>query len=424
MKKLAVFLVSTFFAYSAMSQDFSKYFSEGSLRFDYYHTGNSSMEMMSNDEILHEPYWGGSKVNLIDTFDYGNYKFEVYDSLSNTLVYSRGFSSLFAEWRYTPEAKIINRSFSESVIFPFPKNTVKVAFFNRQKNQLWNKQYEVYINPMTEFISNKLKIDSKNFKIHGENLPSKALDIVLLSEGYNQTEMQKFMKDAQRFRDYLINCQPFSSMSDNINIWVVPVVSEESGTDLPGKNVWKNTVFDSHFYTFGTERYLNTVNNKQLRNAAANAPYDQIYILVNSDKYGGAGIYNYYSICTADDKYSDFVFTHEFGHAMAGLGDEYYTSDVSVEDFYELKSEPWEPNLTTLVNFDKKWKSMVNDSISIPTPPETKFKNVVGAFEGGGYVEKGVYRPVFDCSMKSVIYNKFCPVCTKAIINMINFYSK
>ena len=204
----------------------------------------------------------------------------------------------------------------------------------------------------------------------------------------------------------------------------MPAASKQSGTDLPGKDIWKNTLFDSHFYTFGTERYLNTVNNKQVRDVAANAPYDQIYILVNSSKYGGAGIYNYYSICTADDKNSNFVFTHEFGHAFAGLGDEYYTSDVSVEDFYDLKSEPWEPNLTTLVGFDKKWKALVEEGTPIPTPATKEFKNKTGVFEGGGYVEKGVYRPALDCSMKSVKYDYFCEVCTRAIIQMVEFYAK
>jgi hypothetical protein len=408
---------------AAFTQSFDKYFTEGSLRFDYYRTGNDKTEIMSNDEIYKEPYWGGSHINLLDTFDYGNYKFEVYDSISGIMIYSRGYSSLFKEWRYTPEAKKLNRSFSETVIFPFPRKTVKLVFYKRKRNQSWEKQYVTYVNPKDYNIIEQQNMKLRSFKIHGSRSPEKALDIVLLSEGYTATQMQKFMDDANRFKDYLLKCSPFDEVAGKINIWVVPVESAESGTDLPGKNIWRNTVFDSHFYTFGTERYLNTTNNKKVRDAAANAPYDQIYILVNTDKYGGAGIYNYYSICTADNKYSDFVFTHEFGHAFAALGDEYYTSDVSVQDFYDLDSEPWEPNLTTLKNFDKKWKAMVEKGTPVPTPDTGEYKDKVGAFEGAGYVEKGVYRPVYDCSMKSIKYNNFCPVCTKAFLDMIEFYS-
>lgn len=422
--RLFIFISIIFTAQLAVAQQFDKYFAEGSLRFDYYHTGNSTMELMSNDEIIFEKFWGGSKVNLVDTFDYGNYKFEVYDSLSNVMIYSRGYSTLFAEWRATPEAKLANRSFSESVVFPMPKNTVKLVFYGRKKDMTWEKQYEIHVNPKSHLINRKPKLEARNFKIHDSGKPETKLDIVLISEGYTEAEMQKFMNDAMRFKGYLLGSEPFKSQADKINIWVVPVTSQESGTDIPGENVWKNTAFDSHFYTFDTERYLNTENNKKIRDAAANAPYDQIYLLVNSSKYGGAGIYNYYSICTADDKFSDFVFTHEFGHAFAGLGDEYYTSDVSVEDFYNLAAEPWEPNLTTLVDFGSKWKSMLDAGTPVPTPDTKENQTVLGVFEGGGYVEKGVYRPVHDCTMKSIKYDNFCPVCTKSIIDMINFYSK
>jgi diphthamide synthase (EF-2-diphthine--ammonia ligase) len=91
---------------------------------------------------------------------------------------------------------------------------------------------------------------------------------------------------------------------------------------------------------------------------------------------------------------------------------------------YPRDVEPWEPNLTTLVNFDKKWKNMILKDTPVPTPNNEKYKNAVGAFEGGGYETKGVYRPMFDCSMKSISYNNFCPVCKKAIQNMIDFYTK
>lgn len=423
MNRLGVILILIIISQSAYNQDFKKYFTGGVLRFDYFRTGDKNNEIISNDAIYKEPQWGGSKINLIDTFNMGNYKFEVLDSLSSELIYSRGFSSLFYEWRFTTEAKSIKRSFSETVIFPFPKKTVKLIFYERDKSMNWKPQYEVYLNPSDYAIIKQQPHKTKSFKILGSNLPDKALDIVLLAEGYTEADMQKFMKDAQRFALYLINCEPFAQMKDKINIWAVPVASLEVGTDLPGENVWKNTVFDSHFYTFGTERYLNTLNNKMVRNYASNAPYDQIYILANTDKYGGAGIYNYYSICTSDHKNSDFVFVHEFGHAMAGLGDEYYTSDVSTDSLYPLNVEPWEPNLTNLTNFDAKWKSILPEDLPIPTPSKAEFKDKTGVFEGGGYIEKGIYRPAYDCTMKSIRYNDFCEVCTKAIIDMIEFYA-
>lgn len=62
-------------------------------------------------------------------------------------------------------------------------------------------------------------------------------------------------------------------------------------------------------------------------------------------------MYNFYACGTADNPRTPVVFTHEFGHSFAGLADEYFSSEVAYQDFYNLKYEPWEPNITTLVDF-------------------------------------------------------------------------
>lgn len=154
------------------------------------------------------------------------------------------------------------------------------------------------------------------------------------------------------------------------------------------------------------------------------------------------------------------------GHHIAALADEYYTSAVSYE-IPEVKVEPWETNLTAL--FDKnnlKWKDLVEIGTPLPTPwnkeefdksgysiqkerdslraamvPETvmealftrqmnkeneyfakeKFKDNVGAFEGAGYLAKGLYRPQVDC----IMYTRhlvFCKVCRRSIENVIDQY--
>jgi hypothetical protein len=163
---------------------------------------------------------------------------------------------------------------------------------------------------------------------------------------------------------------------------------------------------------------------KSVRDVAANAPYDAICVIANSKVYGGGGIYNFYALFTSDNQYADYVFVHEFGHSFAGLGDEYYDSSVAYENFYDLNYEPWEPNLTTLVKFDTKWKDMLPLGTPVPTPENEKENIKLGAYEGGGYVTKGIYRPSYDCSMKSISYNNFCPVCRRSIELMIQSYLK
>lgn len=167
-----------------------------------------------------------------------------------------------------------------------------------------------------------------------------------------------------------------------------------------------------------------TEDNKELRNIASNVPYDQIVVIVNYGKYGGGAIYNHQCVVVNNDKNSEFIFTHEFGHSFASLADEYYTSDVAYQDFYPLDVEPTDPNLTTLVNFDSKWKNLVDKNTSIPTPDTKEYRNKIGVFEGGGYREKGIYRPQYDCSMRSISIDNFCAVCKRAIQEMIDFYSE
>lgn len=403
---------------------FKDNFKNKTLRIDYIHSGSADVEYYEFDTLNAEKYWGGSKTNLIDKFDYGNYKFEVYDAEDNELLYSRGYSSLFREYQATPEGKTNIKAFDETVVFPYPKHAVNIVFYSRNKDMGWDKEYIIPINPKTRDIKKNKQKKFKKSKIHYSGNPNTKLDIVIIAEGYTAEEMDKFMQDCERFKGYILEAEPYIQNKDKINIWAVKAISEESGTDLPGEEIWKNTAVGTNFYTFGSERYLTTEDMKSVRDVAANAPYDQIFILVNHEKYGGGGIYNYYSLGTSDNPAGDFLFQHEFGHAFAGLGDEYYSSEVAVEDFYPLDVEPWEPNITTLAHFSSKWQNMVSHSTPVPTPATEEFENTIGVYEGGGYVAKGVYRPYIDCTMKSVKYDAFCPVCKRAIQRMIDFYAE
>jgi hypothetical protein len=404
--------------------DFYNYFELKTLRLDYFRTGNFETEIISIDELIEEPHWGGSKTNLIDVFDYGNHKFEVYDLATETLIFSNTSSSLFSEWQTTAEAKETWRSFSETIIFPYPKQKVFLVFYTRNYQNEWVEKFSYHIDPTSIFISRERKAVYPVFQAHISNDSWNALDVVFLPEGYTQSEMDKFRNDCLRFADYLLKATPFNDYTDRINIYGVLAPSKESGTDVPGKGEWRQTVMNSNFYTFGLERYLTTMDVKSARNLASNVPYDQIIILVNSRVYGGGGIYNYYAITTTDHLRSDYVFIHEFGHSFAGLGDEYYASEVAYEDYYNLEVEPWEPNLTTLVGFDKKWQDMLDPETPVPTPADTEYNKTVGVFEGGGYTAIGVYRPFYDCTMKQAGYDRFCPVCIRAIRRKMDFYTR
>jgi len=422
--KFSVSLLLVSIAFQGYGQiDFNQYFTDETMRVDFIFAGDAESEYIYLDDIKKEPFWGGTKTQLISPLDYGEYTLEVFDLTSNKLIYKSGFCTLFEEWQTTNEAQKIDKGFQQTITFPYPKQAIQLKLYSRSWEGDFNEILSLDINPDNYFINP----ERQHFpfeKIVDHGTQDSKVDIAFLAEGYTQEEMDKFKKDVQRFVSYLFSQPPYDKEAENFNIWIVKSASEESGTDIPGKEIYKKTIMNSNFYTFDSERYLTTDNFFKVRDIASVVPYDDICIVVNSEKYGGGGIFNHYAIFTADHPSAEKVFIHEFGHSFAGLGDEYYTSSTSYNDFFNLEIEPWQPNLTTLKAFDKKWNHLIDEDTPIPTPRKREFNQTVGVFEGGGYVSKGMFSPVMDCRMKSNAAKGFCPVCQEAITKMIRTKSE
>ncbi len=424
MKRYLTFLLLVFSIPVTAQVDFDKYFNDKVLRFDFMFAGNHRETVVYPVGMKEEPFWAGSKNNLIDPFDYGNFRYEVFDLAGNNLIYSRGFCTLFQEWQTTAEAKTMERSFYEVATMPFPKNKIRFVLSIRERNGSFSKLYETTIDPENYFILKEKPVNAAVTKIHYSGEPHNCVDIAFIAEGYKKEEMEKFRDDVRKMAGILFTETPFDKYKDKTNIWAVEAVSEDSGTDIPGERIYLNTALNSSFYTFDLDRYLTTHDIKAVNDYAASVPHDNIVVLINSNKYGGGGVYNYYSGTTTGHLLSPKVFVHEFGHGFAGLADEYYSSTVAYDEFYPLDVEPWEPNITTLVDFDSKWKKLILKGTPVPTPAEEKYINVTGLFEGGGYSAKGIYRPEMDCRMKSNGPKGFCTVCSEAVRKMIEFYIK
>ncbi len=403
---------------------FNKYFDDQTLRLDYYHCGNAETEKYFFDELIREPYWAGSETNLIDTKGYGNHFVEVRTADTNELIYSRGYCTLFDEWQTTAEAKITDCCYPESVVVPFPRQKVMVSIVSRNKMGELEKKFEYAVDPKSYFIKNereKLPV----FDVVHSGDSNKKVDIVLLPEGYTEGQQELFKTDCAKFAEEFFGYAPYSQNKDKFNIRGVWVASKEEGPDVPGGDIWNKTRLNGSYYTFDSERYLMIKDFQGVRDVAGNAPYDYIYILANTPKYGGGAIYNFYGISAAHHPdEAGKIYIHEFGHLFAGLGDE-YVGGVEYSEFYPTNVEPWEPNLTTLVDFDKKWKNMLPEGAVIPTPEKERKAEKLGVYEGGGYVSKGVYRPWINCLMNNLhTIDVFCPVCNKAIQEMIDFNCK
>jgi hypothetical protein len=466
MKKLVLSLLLLPIFVAANNSDMPPH----TMRVDYYHTGDVSHEVFSLDRVVLEPLpWPGNPDRPVDETNLGKYIFEVRDKATNRLLYSRGFASVYGEWETTDEAKGMNRTFSESLRFPAPEKEVQILLKKRDAQNVFREIWTFTLNPKDMFVSSA-KPDQPGpvLEIERNGDSAKKLDFLILGDGYTVAERGKFEKDARRLADILFGAEPFKSRRKDFNVWAICPASAESGISRPAAGIHRRSAIGSAYSTFGTERYILTSDNRAFRDIAAWAPYEVVEILVNDNTYGGGGIFNLYSTVAADSIWAPYIFVHEFGHHLAGLADEYYTSDVAYNPPAE-KVEPWEPNATALLpGSSLKWGALIAAGTPIPTPwnkeayekysrdmqsrrrqlrqenrPESemnglfneekareaqtfgeeKYAGKVGAFEGANYEAKGYYRPEVNCIMFTRT-NYFCQVCRAALEKVLDLYSR
>jgi len=381
---------------------------EKTLRLDYEFSGTAKTAEISLAEMRSLDGWAGRRVNMDKVLLRGNGQISLRDT-TGKLLYINSFSTLFQEWQNSEEATRVRKSFENIFLLPMPseKAWVHIELYDSRGNVSASLTHKV--DPSDILIRPVAVPDYPHKYLHYSGSPEEKIDIAIIAEGYTAEETDLFYEDAQKAVESIWSHEPYSSMRDRFNIAAVAPPSEESGVSVPREGLWKDTALSSHFDTFYSDRYLTTLHLADLHDALACVPYEHIIILANTGTYGGGGIFNSYVLSAAHHAMTPPVVVHEFGHSFAGLADEYYYDD-QYEEFYFPDVEPWEPNITTLVDFDSKWKDLVG-------------KDGVGVFEGGGYQSKGVYRPSDDCRMKTNGYPSYCPVCERAVRNIIDFYT-
>ena len=410
----------------SISVKYDVYFTGKTMRYDFHHAGDSNNEFYYFDKLIREGDWAGSHVSLINPFDYGEQQFRIIDNASGVVIYKNNYCTLFNEWQTTPEAAATQRSFPEGVIFPEPKNDFTIEFYARnKKSKEWEKKFSHSLN-VKDFNIYPAASAYETMNIHIGGDVANSLDIVLLPDGFTATDKEKFMDACRMWSDALFSYEPFTQNRHRINVRAVWAPSQESGISIPGKGEWRNTLLGCRFYTFNSERYQMTEEFQTVRDIASSAPYECIYILTNTDKYGGGGIYNFYGLGSAGKTgRTGEVYVHEFGHSLMGLGDEYIEVGNTVSALYPEGVEPWEANLTRFVDFNGKWEGRIAEGTPVPTVAaegSTEKDWKIGAYEGGGYLEKGIYRGWPECMMKAL--TDFCPVCQDAISKYLDYMCK
>jgi hypothetical protein len=440
------------------------------MRVDYLHTGNALEEHYALERVVIEPLpWPGNTARPIDDSNRGANQFEVVDPKTGRVLYSRGYSTIFGEWRTTEEAQRLSRGFQESLRFPKPEHPVRIRVLARDERNAFSVVWSFDVDP------NAMDVERRNappavrvIPIRGNGPPEKKVDLLILGDGYTAAEADKFEADARRLTDRLFSVEPFKKRAWDFNVWAIMAPATESGVSRPSNGTYHWSALGTRYDIFGSERYVLTLDNRAFRSLAQYAPYEFVEILFNNETYGGGGIFGQFSTAAASSEWADYLFVHEFGHHFAALADEYYTSPVAYQSGEE-RPEPWEPNVTALQDpAQLKWKGKVKAGTPLPTPwpkseyeayereyqkkrvelraanrPEAEMnalfrkerdfteglmskapnRSVIGAFEGANYQSSGYYRSEMQCVMFSRI-DRFCQVCSDAIEDIIDLYSR
>jgi len=482
--QLIVYLV-LFPALSIFAAGFDEHFENATLRVDFYQYGDADSEYVTVDRLIKQGQWAGPIGRLLDPHPYGGYIARAIDPASGETIFQLGFDSLFGEYRTTgPAARGEARVYHETILLPYPKKTIRFTVSRASTDDEETVLFEMEIDPRSVAIAvepPREGVRVVNAHIAGD--PHSTLDIAIIGEGYTEDQIKLFRADVTRFADLILSQEPYFSRSDSISIRGVMLPSLAEGCDEPTRGIWRSTALSAGFNALGSPRYLLTESNRDLRDIAANAPYDTLVIMVNHERYGGGGIYNRYCTFTAHGEFSPYLLLHEFGHSFGGLADEYYTSSTAYNDFYPEGTEPVSPNISAATDREEiKWAALVTADAPIPTPwDKADFDSAdlayqverreidgaiaeatrtesfqfeldalheaarshaaervaavdsfmdssgslgtVGAFEGAGYVSEGLYRPSIDCLMFTRGVKALCPVCRRAVASRIDFYT-
>lgn len=239
---------------------------------------------------------------------------------------------------------------------------------------------------------------------------SGTFDFTFVGDGYTESEQGKMRRDAEKLVTGLVESAPWNKYRDKFNARLIyPLTSKDSGVDNDRGNpenpkvpAQRETALDMGFGCNNIERLLCAGANgdgKKAEQYASRAPKaDSIVAFANTDTYGGAG--GKVTTVSGSNKDSNGVLQHEEGHSTGDLADEYDDNDPRTTSTH-YGGEPTAPSGKTAPNLAKdetgaraKWGHHWNEL----APDGSR----IGAFEGGGYKDRGIVRPSNNSKMRDI----------------------
>ena len=250
--------------------------------------------------------------------------------------------------------------------------------------------------------------------------------ILICGEGYTKSQQQKFIDDVKKVWEGAMQHEPYRSYADRFNVYALCTASEssfnsggstffdvvidkKSGPRISGnKSAWKNHIFERCI----GPAFLEQIHDAHIPNKTDPDTFiwddDKMYppfyyvhkyinqfaVLVNTTQDFGGSHRNYksgihYLVTPADSPRAQKTFTHELGHGLLELGDEYMTSATESTDYTSL-------NVAYTHDPEKvKWKKMLG------------FRKTFTCHTNPSYT---AYNSSWECLMRDTTYG-FCEVC-------------
>ena len=254
--------------------------------------------------------------------------------------------------------------------------------------------------------------------------------ILICGEGYTKSQQQKFINDVKKVWEGAMQHEPYRSYADRFNVYALctasessfnsgdstffDVVIDKSSGPMIGlsKSISKNHIFErcigpaflEEIHDAHIPKKTDPNSSYWVGNNSPLSEYEPFYyvhkyinqfaVLVNTTQDFGGSHRNYergihYLITPADSARAQKTFTHELGHGLLELGDEYMSSTTQQTDLTSLNvAHTHDPN-------NVKWKQLLGFR-------KTYTCNALGY--------GNAYNSSYECLMRDTTY-QFCEVC-------------
>lgn len=279
-------------------------------------------------------------------------------------------------------------------------------------------------------------------------------NIVIVGDGFLGTteELDRFKAAAETMRTHILGTAPFGDVRCALKFHRITYTSDNSlyGIDVTAHttNPTSGTMFGADFWSHGIDRACTVDFDMVLSTVGGRAPeYDRIIVIVNSTYYA-ASQKGHVAVTTLHPDCLEIVM-HELAHTFE-LGEEYPFElgcglDTDRDQYPATLGDPSDHNLTKDPHAAGKWADLLTETtptttmtggtctcascdydygyydaagawvqVCQETHPGTFRIDQVGTFEGAGCYHCGLYRPVYDCKMRT-LGAELCPVCQRAI---------